>query len=186
MLKLENLVEMIKEELSNQLNESKVGDFYINIGEAIDNIDSESKKLGKLLKKLPKSKKGPMPILLNLEKIESAIYDLKKIFSESYDFGRDRSGIKLKAKNFAIEDVVDRLDDIATFKRYKNFGAEYDDPIYIDVPYELMDKYGFNKRLLQKIEDNTYEYGHHISFDDNKKILTIHGPKDWGDNTWIN
>jgi len=164
-----------KMENTAKLNESKVGDFYIQIGEAIEKIDSAYNKLSKLLNKIPRPKKGPIPILMNLEKIERGIYDLKKTFGESYDFGREKRGYKSQIQKYDVEDLVNALDRIASFEPYKNYNSEYDEPIYIDVPYELMDKYGFTKKILQKIQDNTYEYGHSISLNDTPKTLTIYG-----------
>jgi len=167
-------IKLQKAGLADELKESKVGDLMISIGEVIEEMDRSHKKLEKLINKM--GLKLNSPEMLNLKKVKSAIYDLKRIFSESYDFGTDRSSRKARAKKFVVEDVVDTLDDIATFKKYRNPVAYYDGPIYTDVPYDLMDKYGFTKKILQKIQDNTYEYGHHISFDDKKRLLTIYSP----------
>jgi hypothetical protein len=67
--------------LADELDESRVGDMYIEIGESIETIEAEYKKLNEI------GRLNPSPELnLNLHKLKNVIVSLKKIFGNSYTF----------------------------------------------------------------------------------------------------
>ena len=67
--------------LADELDESKVGDVYIEIGESIETIETEYKKLNEIARLNPSHE-----LNLNLYKLKNVITSLKKIFGDSYTF----------------------------------------------------------------------------------------------------
>lgn len=156
--------------LADELKESKVGDVYISIGEAIEEIESGYKKLEKLIK--PMNLKPGSRENQNLYKLRHSLIDLKTMFSDSYDFKDTKSGGLTKLD---VIKLIDYLDSLASFSIYRDRRAEYDDTFYYDIPYTLLDKYGLTKKVLDKINSNTEDYHGNIGFDDKKKMVHITG-----------
>jgi len=67
--------------LADELDESNVGDMYIEIGESIETIETEYKKLNEIARLNPSHE-----LNLNLYKLKNVIESLKKIFGDSYTF----------------------------------------------------------------------------------------------------
>ena len=70
--------------LADELEESQVGDLYIQIGEAIETIESGCEELAKVLR-------TPDPNNISqefreIENIRSSILKLKEMYSDGYDF----------------------------------------------------------------------------------------------------
>ena len=160
--------------LADELSESKVGDVYISIGEAIEEIASGYKKLDKLIKFM--KLKPESPENQNLYKLKHVLIDLKTTFGDSYDFEDKKAPVQLTKLN--VYRLIDYLDSLATFKQYRDVNASYDDQHYINIPYDLLVRYGLTKRVLDKINNNTEEYSGYISTDEKKKTVSISG----GDN----
>lgn len=154
MLKLEDLIPGEKED---KLHESRVGDHYITIGETLEAMEKSYKKLNRLVSKM--EFKDNSPEIVNLKKVESAIFDLKKIFGDSYDFNWAREPSKRK---ISVRDLLGALNKIESFEEYHNKNAYPDDYEYVNIPIDLLSRYGFNEKVLDKISENTADYQGYI------------------------
>ncbi len=81
---LEKNIRVDMDYINNKLNESKVGDIYINIGEIIEEIELKYKQLEKLIK--PMKLKSDSIENKILYKLGNAIMDLKSAFGDYYGF----------------------------------------------------------------------------------------------------
>jgi len=70
--------------LADELDESKVGDMYIEIGEAIERIEEDTRIVQSFLVTYTDEKS----LVLETIHIEKAILKLKKYFSQSYNFDK--------------------------------------------------------------------------------------------------
>jgi len=71
--------------LADELDESQVGELYVQIGEAIEKMDSGCEELAKLLK-TPGG--GPSQEFREIENIRSSILALKNLFGDGYNFNK--------------------------------------------------------------------------------------------------
>ena len=71
-----------KANLADELDESKTGDYYIEIGETIEEIFNQTIRLEKLIKDQPNSTGQRM----QTSSIEVAIANLKHMYRDVYDF----------------------------------------------------------------------------------------------------
>ena len=76
--------------LADELDESQVSNMYIEIGEIIENMENEYKKLKPILHNMIKDKNGMINHTrlesMYLSEIEAGLKGLKKVFSQYYDF----------------------------------------------------------------------------------------------------
>lgn len=156
-----------------KLNEANMKGASIKIGEAIAEIKSGYSKIEKIFNKLQYDANSPE--LENLDKIKSALHDLEVTFSTpgSKPIGLSPAGLRLSKLD--ISRLIEYLDKIATFKKFRNPNASYDDSYYIKVPYELLVKYGFSHAVFDKIESNTIDNGGGIYADETTGAITIYG-----------
>ena len=163
--------------LANELKESKVGDVYITIGENIENIKKSVLEISSILKKM-QDKRG----VKQLDTINSMVALLKQKFNDSYSFENapKTNNIDVRKSKLTVEQLLKQLHKVGTFRQYRNMHAEYDDPIYLDIPYSLLDRYGLSLRTLESIADNpkNEQYGPQIAFDKKKRTVTIYGAND--------
>lgn len=158
--------------LADELDESKVGDMYISIGEAIEEIEGGYKKLEKLIK--PMNLKPGSPENQNLYKLKHAIIDLKTMFGDSYEF-QSNSKKPVELYKMDVMKLIDYLDSLSTFSKYRDLNAQYDDEYYMDVPQDLLVRYGLTDKVLSKIQSNTEEYGGNIMYNTKKNTISITG-----------
>jgi hypothetical protein len=71
--------------LADELEESQVGDSFIEVGELVEHMDSDIERLTEILAKMG-ILTGDSKEFKELDNIRTSIVELKDIFKDSYDF----------------------------------------------------------------------------------------------------